>query len=231
MPLFLVTLPRSEINRNIFNLTEQCYLKIVVEPHCDPNLDRPSASDVRDFFIRPNSARETQSAKRRELQEAVKAKAEAATVHSSFHSPTSECSSSKRSHSPTSGVAPAPQPRLLRRRRNDIRALDLLSSDHPRKWSLFLLLVKRPLIHEKSVPTKFQVFRSNSSKPWGKANVEQQIEEFPATAVINMLARMEKRKLSNISKTSQRPRFSRRMPTEGTFTKRFQKPFRALTCW
>ncbi|GFW78071.1 nucleic-acid-binding protein from transposon X-element [Trichonephila clavipes] len=32
MPLFLVTLPRSDINRNIFNLTDLCYLKIVVEP-------------------------------------------------------------------------------------------------------------------------------------------------------------------------------------------------------
>ncbi|GFY31554.1 nucleic-acid-binding protein from transposon X-element [Trichonephila clavipes] len=32
MPLFLVTLPRSEINRNIYSLTDFCYLKIVVEP-------------------------------------------------------------------------------------------------------------------------------------------------------------------------------------------------------
>ncbi|GFY64696.1 RNA-directed DNA polymerase from mobile element jockey [Trichonephila inaurata madagascariensis] len=31
MPLFLVT-PRNEINRNIFNLTDLCYLKIIVEP-------------------------------------------------------------------------------------------------------------------------------------------------------------------------------------------------------
>ncbi|GFR17847.1 nucleic-acid-binding protein from transposon X-element [Trichonephila clavata] len=32
MPLFLVTLPRNDDNRNIFNLTEMCYLKIKVEP-------------------------------------------------------------------------------------------------------------------------------------------------------------------------------------------------------
>ncbi|GFU00424.1 nucleic-acid-binding protein from transposon X-element [Trichonephila clavipes] len=32
MPLFLVTLPRSDINRSIFNLTDLCYLKITVEP-------------------------------------------------------------------------------------------------------------------------------------------------------------------------------------------------------
>ncbi|GFX68054.1 nucleic-acid-binding protein from transposon X-element [Trichonephila clavipes] len=32
MPLFRVTLPRNEINRNIFNLTELCYLKIEMEP-------------------------------------------------------------------------------------------------------------------------------------------------------------------------------------------------------
>ncbi|GFW18319.1 nucleic-acid-binding protein from transposon X-element [Trichonephila clavipes] len=32
MPLFLVILPRSDINRNIFNLTDLCYLKIKVEP-------------------------------------------------------------------------------------------------------------------------------------------------------------------------------------------------------
>ncbi|GFS71969.1 nucleic-acid-binding protein from transposon X-element [Trichonephila clavipes] len=32
MPLFLVTLPRNEDNKNIFNLTELCYRKIIVEP-------------------------------------------------------------------------------------------------------------------------------------------------------------------------------------------------------
>ncbi|GFR29794.1 nucleic-acid-binding protein from transposon X-element [Trichonephila clavata] len=32
MPLFLVTLRRNDDNRNIFNLTEMCYLKIKVEP-------------------------------------------------------------------------------------------------------------------------------------------------------------------------------------------------------
>ncbi|GFS64042.1 hypothetical protein TNCV_3944401 [Trichonephila clavipes] len=32
MPLFLVTLPRSDIKENIYNLTDLCYLKIVVEP-------------------------------------------------------------------------------------------------------------------------------------------------------------------------------------------------------
>ncbi|GFT91832.1 nucleic-acid-binding protein from transposon X-element [Trichonephila clavipes] len=62
MPLFLVTLPRSDINRNIFNLTDLCYLKIVVEPPCNPKLDRPSATDVRVFTIRQNFVQEIRSA-------------------------------------------------------------------------------------------------------------------------------------------------------------------------
>ncbi|GFY34699.1 nucleic-acid-binding protein from transposon X-element [Trichonephila clavipes] len=32
MPLFLITLPRNKINKDIFNMTELCYLKIKVEP-------------------------------------------------------------------------------------------------------------------------------------------------------------------------------------------------------
>ncbi|GFR07727.1 RNA-directed DNA polymerase from mobile element jockey [Trichonephila clavata] len=32
MPLFLLTLPRSEDNKNVFNLTELCYMKFIMEP-------------------------------------------------------------------------------------------------------------------------------------------------------------------------------------------------------
>ncbi|GFY61394.1 a disintegrin and metalloproteinase with thrombospondin motifs 20 [Trichonephila inaurata madagascariensis] len=62
MPLFLITLPRTEVNRNVFNLTELCYLKIKGGTIASQIRTGTNAKDARVSFIRPNSARGTQSA-------------------------------------------------------------------------------------------------------------------------------------------------------------------------
>ncbi|GFT45573.1 hypothetical protein TNCV_4296281 [Trichonephila clavipes] len=141
MPLFLITLPRSEENRNIFNLTEQCYLKIIVEP-LRPKFGPTQCFRYQGFFsfvqilhekpkvrcpLNPLNKPpplpkvkfwEEGDRKRRELQEAVKAKAEAArsaTVPASparVSTPPPVSAVPARDHTPPPvSVAPAPQPR------------------------------------------------------------------------------------------------------------------------
>ncbi|GFT65790.1 nucleic-acid-binding protein from transposon X-element [Trichonephila clavipes] len=61
MPLFLLTLPKNIINKDIFNMTELCYLKIKVEP-LRPKIGLRSVFAARDFSIRRNTARGIRSA-------------------------------------------------------------------------------------------------------------------------------------------------------------------------
>ncbi|GFW38624.1 hypothetical protein TNCV_3879931 [Trichonephila clavipes] len=56
MPLFLLTLPKNMINKDIFNMTELCYLKIKVEP-LRPKIGPAQCFRCQGFFPRPNSAR------------------------------------------------------------------------------------------------------------------------------------------------------------------------------
>ncbi|GFX52994.1 probable RNA-directed DNA polymerase from transposon X-element [Trichonephila clavipes] len=185
MPLFLLTLPKNMINKDIFNMTELCYLKIKVEPlrpkigpaqcfrcqgifplvqilheesemrqvrsaHLTRNCTKTSATEATCCNCQGNHPAnftgcprnplnkpppppkvnfwEERARKRRELQEAAKAQADAAraattsapaytppTSESSpsklYHSPTSEYSPCKHSHSPTSECSSSPRPR------------------------------------------------------------------------------------------------------------------------
>ncbi|GFT78221.1 nucleic-acid-binding protein from transposon X-element [Trichonephila clavipes] len=49
LPLFLVILPRSDLNINIFNLTDLCYLKIMVE-HLRPKIGPAQCYRCQGFF-------------------------------------------------------------------------------------------------------------------------------------------------------------------------------------
>ncbi|GFV61303.1 hypothetical protein TNCV_2024771 [Trichonephila clavipes] len=206
MPLFLVTLPRSEENRNIFNLTEQCYLKVIVEPL------RPKFGPTQCFRF---NFWEEGDRKRRELQEAVKAKAEAArsaTVPASpaqVSTPPPVSAVPARDHTPPKvSVAPAPQPRHL----CDPKVVEIFqvlkkiivisNSDKPladgaievASSNMILTSSGRNTFSKSLVGTprtkKMCYFQGRkkvllptcpfASPPgWGKANVEQQIEEFP----------------------------------------------------
>ncbi|GFU08872.1 hypothetical protein TNCV_1317761 [Trichonephila clavipes] len=61
MTLFLLTLPKNNINKDIFNMTELCYLKIKVEP-LRPKIGPGQCFAARDFSTRPNTARGIRSA-------------------------------------------------------------------------------------------------------------------------------------------------------------------------
>ncbi|GFW68397.1 probable RNA-directed DNA polymerase from transposon X-element [Trichonephila clavipes] len=69
------TLPRNNINKDIFNMTELCYLKIKVEPLFDPSSVLRSAFAAKDFITHQKRAR-----KRRELQDAAKAQTDFARL-------------------------------------------------------------------------------------------------------------------------------------------------------
>ncbi|GFV69357.1 nucleic-acid-binding protein from transposon X-element [Trichonephila clavipes] len=58
MPLFLLSLPKNEPNKDVYNVTEICYMKIKIEP-LDKKKAQPSASDARGFSTAPSSAPET----------------------------------------------------------------------------------------------------------------------------------------------------------------------------
>ncbi|GFV51027.1 hypothetical protein TNCV_114211 [Trichonephila clavipes] len=53
MPLFLLSLPRNEANRDIYNITEVCFMKVVVEP-LKPRNGLRSASAVKGSFTVPD---------------------------------------------------------------------------------------------------------------------------------------------------------------------------------
>ncbi|GFQ79144.1 hypothetical protein TNCT_603661 [Trichonephila clavata] len=60
MPIFSVFLEKNEDNRNIYNLKELCFMKIVVET-MRGKIGRRSATAVKDSFTVQGSARGTQN--------------------------------------------------------------------------------------------------------------------------------------------------------------------------
>ncbi|GFT52013.1 nucleic-acid-binding protein from transposon X-element [Trichonephila clavipes] len=138
MPLFLLTLPKNNINKDIFNMTELCYLKIKVEP-LRPKIGPAQCFRCQGFFhsskyctrnpkcVKCGQPHLTRSCTKTSATEATccncqegkckrqrKPKPTQQDLQQPLHQPTpptSESSPSKHYHSPPVSAAPVPKPR------------------------------------------------------------------------------------------------------------------------